>query len=122
MDTPTTVLSIFTFLMVSGMILYFLIREPSSDDCVPQTATLDYLVCEECKHLVERKDMQEVMQIYIYTYFPHPYESNSLYFCPEHKKPYNEIEKWSSEKKYFTTRKTEVSEDGTPIGYKKIKK
>lgn len=68
--------------------------------------------CEECKHLVLKKDMQ-IVEI-----------SSSIgcghsFYCPEHKKPYHKINLWSSIKYYG---EVEMSKDGTPIGYKKIDK
>lgn len=75
---------------------------------------IDHLPCDECKHLVERKDLQEVIFQKIYT------GRSELYFCPEHKKPYDEVNDRGLRKIYYTNRKIEVSENGTPLGYQKI--
>jgi hypothetical protein len=40
-----------------------------------------------------------------------------LYYCVEHRKPYGRMQTWDG--KFFAT--IEVDEDGTPIGYKKVK-
>lgn len=44
-------------------------------------------------------------------------EKKSLYFCNTHKKPYSYWDVLMSER----TATLEVEEDGTPVGYKKIK-
>lgn len=119
MDTSNVLLLIF-LLFIMGLSAYFLcsLKEETGTpeaDCVPQT----YFPCEECKHLVNRSHLQVVRVINLSVF---QMGTDVRYFCPEHKKPYDKVVDYIPRKKYFTEREIEVSEDGTPIGYKKIKK
>ncbi len=75
--------------------------------------------CETCKHWIDKEDAQKVTtNVVSFTT-----SSNSmLYYCPMHKKPYTQklmFIRVDTETKYFG--KVEMTEDGTPVGYKKIK-
>lgn len=75
--------------------------------------TLEVVKCEDCKFLISKKDAQVV---YIYTDFL----NDEIYYCLGHRKPYDSVNKKPDRNNYFG--KVQMSEDGTPIGYEKIKK
>lgn len=77
----------------------------------------DKVKCDECKHWIDKSDAQEVHVM------NSPWrDGNTLeYFCPQHKKNYTKKRVWGYgiNNEYYQT--MVVSEDGTPVGYEKIK-
>lgn len=59
--------------------------------------------CEECKHYVDKEDAQEVFYGY----------RNSIFFCPMHKKPYDEM-LYGANYKYIKAQ-IRVDENGKPV-------
>jgi len=74
----------------------------------------DKVKCEECKHWIDKSDAQEVANLRLVHFWPG--SRTSSYYCPLHKKPYEKILSPG-----IYTKKMLVDENGTPIGYKKIK-
>ena len=75
--------------------------------------------CDECHCILEEKDAQHVESFegVICEFF-----RSTKYYCGEHKKPYKKfvLREHSGDHRFYG--EVEVSEDGTPVGYKKIKK
>ena len=55
------------------------------------------VLCEECKHRVEKKFCQTVTCYTLYSNFP-------LFYCPMHKKPYEEEEIFDIDRRYKAMR------------------
>jgi len=72
--------------------------------------------CEECKHWVDTSDAHMVRRY-------SPLGMFEQYYCPMHKKPYNEVIvgffPYSEGAWYFG--RVKMTEDGTPVGYVKQK-
>jgi len=71
--------------------------------------------CENCRCWLERKDAQ-IISVYSEVF------NFEEYYCRKCKQPYSEVKLFSYSdipNKYF--KKIEVTEDGEPVGYKKIK-
>ena len=71
----------------------------------------DYVECETCGHIISKKRAQ-VVTIANYTF-------GDIFYCETDKKPYDRIKIFGLVHRVFF-REMEVSEDGTPVGYKKI--
>jgi len=56
--------------------------------------------CEECKCLLYKDDAQEIKLIYISSIFSDDVVSY-LYYCSEHKKPYDFIRQWGYKKIFY---------------------
>ena len=70
--------------------------------------------CETCKCLINKSDAYEVAT--------NQYGSGTLYYCQTHKPSYSKVEyalTVSSIHAYY--KELQVTEDGTPVGYKKVK-
>ena len=66
--------------------------------------------CEECKCILYKKDAQEIKINYYDDLF---YEHNSeLYYCPQHKKPYDIIHLWDYKTKSYYRKNVKVDEKG----------
>ncbi len=82
----------------------------------------DKVKCGTCKHWIDKVDAQEIT---VSTIFGVGFKT---YFCPMHKLPYTIARHYftggdlggKSYIKYYV--ELEVSKDGTPVGYTKIKK
>jgi hypothetical protein len=81
-------------------------KEFFNDFPIKKEPALDLVSCDTCKCLLKRKDAQKVW--------------NEMY-CQSHRKPYESKEyiPFSFDAFRYYSR-FEVSQDGTPIGYKKI--
>ena len=81
--------------------------------------------CEECKCLIHREDAQVVEIRSANSYF-YSDSCHKDYYCKSHKKSFDFIKydvfdyNHGRALKYFK-KEVEVSEDGTPVGYTKIK-
>jgi hypothetical protein len=75
--------------------------------------------CEDCRHIVKKEDASKVL---VTIWQGKKYEETFyLYYCPEHRKPYEEIRNECSfgvGVAYIST--FEVSPNGVPYGYKPI--
>jgi len=69
--------------------------------------------CEECKHLIERSDAQEIKVAYSWSR-----DKGVYYYCPMHKKSYDRVLEGFWGILYFG--EVEMDKNGTPIGYTKI--
>lgn len=67
--------------------------------------------CEECKHYVDKSD---AFSVKIWSDFG----ETIMWYCPMHKKPYTSYIHAYPTYLYFG--EVSMSEDGTPVGYKKI--
>lgn len=76
----------------------------------------DYVECDDCGHIISKKRAQ-IVAVKNY-FFSDPIH---YFYCELHKKPYDRENRMGYTNSTFF-REMEVSEDGTPIGYKKIEK
>jgi hypothetical protein len=85
--------------------------------CKQKDPFADKVKCEVCKHWIDKVDAQKVKKVWEGRYST----TDDLFYCPEHKRPYDKMftSLCSIGITYFKT--MIVSEDGTPVGYKKIK-
>lgn len=86
----------------------------TTEQCEPEMVS-----CETCKCLLYKSDARMVLV-----------NGVEVYYCQAHKKPYTRIRggaqqyDWGSVTDYTPIRyfgEVEMTEDGTPVGYKKIK-
>ena len=78
----------------------------------------DYVECKDCGHIVAKGRAQRIMALTGWAY-PEGYQYDIRYYCELHKKPYDkETFIFGKPTEYY--KQFQVSEDGTPIGYKKI--
>lgn len=66
--------------------------------------------CDECKHYIDRYDAQKV------TIDSYMCGRSEICYCPVHKKPYDQIDRYSNIPIYYKTM-MRVSEEGIPIGF-----
>lgn len=77
----------------------------------------DKVKCNTCKHWIDKSDAQKVETTFLNLF---SMENPSFeYYCPEHKRAYDEVCYVGFRRSYF--KRLIVSEDGTPIGFTKIK-
>lgn len=73
--------------------------------------------CSECKHWVDEKDCQIIKSRDNFILLEDGHYNR--YYCPEHKKPYEEIFHSIAGTTYY--KRIRVDEQGVPVGYQKIK-
>lgn len=74
----------------------------------------DYVECETCGHIISRNRAQ-IVTVSDYMFG----DVTQHFYCETDKKPYDRIKIFGLVHRIFF-RDMEVSEDGAPIGYKKI--
>jgi len=91
-------------------------KEEDEKPILIYTEMKNKVICETCKCWLSKEDAQRVHVI--------AYWDDYFYYCRSHKKPYAKLVIGDDRKdknliQYY--REVEVTEDGIPVGYKKIK-
>ena len=119
MDITALIISVGGGILMCSLIAWvmWLVEKPDKKSCPDPFK--DKVNCEECRGWFDVEDCQEIKTV--------GFHSNYLnFYCPTHKKDYDKKYSYSFKKDGLTHlgfsyfKELEVSEDGTPIGYKKI--